>query len=143
MMKYKVILVMVDGSEDAEKAFQRSVEIAKANEAQLVIGNVVDTSSFYLIEPYDSRIWEHAEQESYSLLKKYAEKAKKSGLENIEIVTKNGSPKKTIVKDIAPEYSTDLIIVGATGMGRFESFLLGSVSESVTRYAACDVYVVR
>lgn len=48
-----------------------------------------------------------------------------------------------IAKDIANNVKADLIICGATGMNTVERFLIGSVSESITRHASCDVLVVR
>lgn len=143
MINYKVILVAVDGSEVADKAFQKAVGLAKQNEAKLIIGHVVDTSSFSLIEPYDSGIWERSQENAEALLKDYAKKAKDHGLASVETSVKNGSPKRVIVKDIASAYEVDLIVIGATGIGAAERFLLGSVSESITRYASCNVYVVR
>ncbi|MNG34045.1 putative universal stress protein [compost metagenome] len=44
---------------------------------------------------------------------------------------------------MAPKYKIDLIICGATGLNAVESFLIGSVSEHIIRYAKCDVIVVR
>ena len=46
-------------------------------------------------------------------------------------------------KDLAKKFEADLIICGATGMNAVERFLIGSVSESITRYAKCDVLVIR
>ncbi|WP_143464497.1 universal stress protein, partial [Lactobacillus taiwanensis] len=37
----------------------------------------------------------------------------------------------------------DLIILGATGLNAVERLLIGSITEYVTRTAACDVLVVR
>ena len=54
-----------------------------------------------------------------------------------------GSPKVKIAKDIADKFEADLIIAGATGMNAVERFLIGSVTESITRYAKCDVLIVR
>src|SRR5699024_11964513 len=84
MINYKVILVAVDGSEVANKAFQKAVGLAKQNEAKLIIGHVVDTSSFSLIEPYDSGIWERSQENAEALLKDYAKKAKDHGLASVE-----------------------------------------------------------
>ena len=48
-----------------------------------------------------------------------------------------------IPKDIAKKYEIDLIMCGATGLNAVERFLIGSVSEHITRHARCDVLVVR
>ncbi|WP_252312462.1 universal stress protein [Sinobaca sp. H24] len=36
-----------------------------------------------------------------------------------------------------------MIVAGAAGMGAVERFVLGSVSEQITRRAVCDVLIVR
>jgi len=53
-----------------------------------------------------------------------------------------GDPKRVIV-DEANGWGADSIFVGATGHGRFERFLLGSVSSAVAARASCSVEVVR
>jgi nucleotide-binding universal stress UspA family protein len=38
---------------------------------------------------------------------------------------------------------TDLVVVGARGLGGMTRLLLGSVSEKVLRYAGCPVLIVK
>lgn len=56
--------------------------------------------------------------------------------------TPTGSPAAMLVRD-ADEHQSDLIVVGARGVGAVERILLGSVSESVLRHAGCAVLIVR
>ncbi|MDY0405333.1 universal stress protein [Virgibacillus sp. 179-BFC.A HS] len=141
--EYKNIVVAVDGSDEAEIAFNKSLEIAKRNHAQLIIAHVIDSRSFATVEAYDRTLGERAETQAKELLTDYVEKAKRAGVEKVEKTIEYGSPKVKIPKDIAREFGADLIICGATGMNAVERFLIGSVSESITRYASCDVLVVR
>jgi nucleotide-binding universal stress UspA family protein len=53
-----------------------------------------------------------------------------------------GGPAATLVRD-ADVYGSDLIVVGARGLGTLERLVLGSVSEGVLRHARCPVLVVR
>ncbi|MFL6558690.1 MAG: universal stress protein, partial [Bacillus sp. (in: firmicutes)] len=41
------------------------------------------------------------------------------------------------------KHNVDLILCGATGLNVVERFFIGSVSEHITRYASCDVLIVR
>ena len=53
-----------------------------------------------------------------------------------------GSPAELLVRDAA-EHQSDLIVVGARGLGAVERIVLGSVSESVLRHAGCPVLIAR
>lgn len=142
-LNYKNILIAVDGSDPANKAFQRAVEVAKITDAKLTISHVIDTRAFATIEAYDQTIISQTEKHSKDLVEKYAEQAKEAGLTNVETKVEFGSPKVKIAKDLANDVEADLIVCGATGLNAVERFLMGSVSESITRYAKCDVLVVR
>jgi nucleotide-binding universal stress UspA family protein len=56
--------------------------------------------------------------------------------------TPTGLPADVIVRDAAANRS-DLVVVGARGLGPLRRVLLGSVSESVLGHATCPVLVVR
>lgn len=142
-MNYENIVIAIDGSKASEKAFNKAVDIAKATNAKLVLTHIVDTRTFATAEAYDKSLSERAEKYARDLLNEYVENAKEAGVVNVESVLKYGSPKVAIAKEVAPEYDADLIVVGATGLNAVERFLIGSVSESVARYAKCDVLIVR
>ncbi|MFD1019036.1 universal stress protein [Thalassobacillus hwangdonensis] len=141
--EYKHIVVAIDGSNAAEFAFKKAIDIAKRNDAQLILSHVVDTRAFATVEAYDRSLAMRAESYASELLKEYEEKAKAEGVQDIVINVEYGSPKIKIAKDVAPKYNADLIICGATGLNAMERFFIGSVSEHITRYAKCDVLVVR
>lgn len=141
--KYEKIIIAVDGSKAAEKAFKKSIEIAKRNDSELVLAHVVDTRTFATAEAYDKSLSERAEKYAKDLLNEYVATAKEAGVENVNLVIKYGSPKVAIAKEIAPENNADLIVVGATGLNAVERFLIGSVSESIVRHSKCDVLIVR
>lgn len=142
-MKYNKIVIAVDGSKASEHAFDKAVKIGLRNNASLVLAHIVDSRTFATAEAYDRSLSERAEKYAKDLLGEYEENAREAGIQHIEYVIKYGSPKVVIAKDIAPEVEADLIIVGATGLNAVERFLIGSVSESVARYAKCDVLIVR
>jgi nucleotide-binding universal stress UspA family protein len=53
-----------------------------------------------------------------------------------------GAPALSILAE-AEKHGSDLLVVGARGLGAVKRLVLGSVSESVLRHAACPVLVVR
>jgi len=59
-----------------------------------------------------------------------------------ESAVAKGDP-KTVILDHAAAMHADLIVLGASGLGAVERFLLGSVSRAVLRFAPCSVALVR
>jgi nucleotide-binding universal stress UspA family protein len=59
-----------------------------------------------------------------------------------EVSVVTGAPADVIVRE-AERRGSDLIVLGARGLGMVKRLLLGSVSEAVVRHAARPVLVVR
>lgn len=142
-LKYNNILVAIDGSKEADWAFKKGIEIAKRNDANLLLIHVIDTRTFALIDAYDTVIGDRAEKLAKDMLENYKIQAEDSGLTKVQYEIDYGSPKIRIPRDLAKKHNVDLIICGATGLNVVERFFIGSVSEHITRYAACDVLIVR
>jgi nucleotide-binding universal stress UspA family protein len=140
---YKNILVAVDGSKEAAWAFKKAIEIAKRNDSKLIMTHIIDLRTFATVEAYDRTISERANKFATELLESYKQQATEAGIVDVSYEIDFGSPKVKIAKDVAKKYNADLIICGATGMNAMERFFIGSVSEHITRYASCDVLVVR
>jgi len=142
-LTYKNILVAVDGSKEAAWAFKKAIEIAKRNDAKLVLTHVIDLRTFATVEAYDRTISERAKEFAEELLENYKLQALDSGVRDVTYSIEYGSPKVKIAKEIAKTYNVDLIICGATGMNAVERFFIGSVSEHIVRFAPCDVMIIR
>jgi nucleotide-binding universal stress UspA family protein len=142
-MTYKTIVVAVDGSKEAEWAFKKAIQIAKRNNAKLILSHIIDLRGFTTVEVHDRTVVERSEQYAKELLNGYQKQALAAGLNDVVIDIEFGSPKVKIAKEVAPKYKADLIVCGATGLNAMERLLIGSVSEHITRYAKCDVLVVR
>jgi nucleotide-binding universal stress UspA family protein len=141
--RYAHILVAIDGSKESEWALEKSIEIAKRNDAKLLLAHIIDTRSFMLIDSYDPDIAERANKLAIDMLEKYQDQAIAAGVTHVNYEIEYGSPKVKIPKEIAKKHGIDLIVCGATGMNAVERFLIGSVSEHITRYSPCDVLIVR
>ncbi|MFC5712910.1 universal stress protein [Thalassorhabdus alkalitolerans] len=142
-LQYKNVLVAVDGSEGAKHAFEKALKISKKSKARLIISHVVDLRSFSRIEPYSPNFTNWIEDTGQQLLNQYKKEAVESGIENVETSLDFGSPKVMLGREIADKWQADLIVVGATGLGAVERFVIGSVSEQVARNAKRDVLIVR
>lgn len=141
--RYDHILVAIDGSKESEWALEKSIETAKRNDAKLLLAHVIDTRSFLLIDSYDPDIAERANKLAIDMLETYQTQAIDAGVTHVHYEIEYGSPKVKIPKEIAKKHDIDLIVCGATGMNAVERFLIGSVSEHITRYSPCDVLIVR
>ncbi|EUJ32173.1 universal stress protein [Listeria cornellensis] len=141
--KYQRILVALDGSTQAEIAFLKAVELAKATESELGIASIVDTRSFSPNISYDGGLEKAAHEESTARLAEYKKLAEEAGINQVRTFLEVGNPKTLLARDIPAEFDADVLICGATGLNRIEKIVLGSVSAYVLQHAICDVLVVR
>lgn len=142
-VNYQNIIVAVDGSDEADNAIKKAISIAKENNARLVIAHVIDTRSFATVAAYDQSIAAKSDEFANELLDKYIVQATAAGIENVVKAIEFGSPRAVVPREIATKYKADLIVCGATGLNAVERFIIGSVSEGITRNAPCDVLIVR
>ena len=139
----KKILVPYDGSEQAQQAVKRAAHIARLQGATLMLLMVVDLNE-------EVAAFERVNVDGYmpAELKEgaYKEIAKiqREMPEDIHVnsMVELGSPAETIV-ETAEDEGYDLVVMGSRGLGRFEGFLMGSVSQYVLQHVHCPVLVVR
>lgn len=141
---YKNIISAVDGSDNSRKSFLKAVEVARNNECKLILVSVIDTSKNAAGVRYGVDLIEQATKDITKKLNEFiAESESKYGFTNIEILIQQGYPKSALVDVIIPHYNADLIVVGASGFNALERILIGSISEHISRYAPCDVLIVK
>jgi nucleotide-binding universal stress UspA family protein len=138
---YASIVVGIDGSPTAEIAFEKAVDIAK------LTGAAVHVVSAY--DPAPARVTGGAPAGEFSaspdfkadaVLQKALSRVRGEGIEVHEHAPK-GSPADAIVR-AAEENTADLIVVGNVGM-RGPRRVLGSVPNTVSHQASCDVLIVQ
>jgi nucleotide-binding universal stress UspA family protein len=146
----KRVLVAVDSSENAQKALEAAVDLAKGLKAELRVAHVVYIPTLFWsmgvpgsAVPTD-KIEEDAETSARELLGKAVKFAKDSGVADAkdELVTDLVSPYQGIVQ-LAEHDDADVIVIGTRGNGGFKKLLLGSVANSVLHYAGCSVLVTK
>ncbi|AUC25544.1 universal stress protein [Streptococcus uberis] len=143
VQKYEHILVAVDGSYESELAFEKAVNVALRNNAELVLTHVIDTRALQSVATFDTYIYDKLEQEAKEVLSDLEKQAREQGITNIKQVIEFGNPKNLLAHDIPEREHIDLIMVGATGLNTFERLLIGSSSEYIMRHAKVDLLVVR
>ncbi len=146
---YQKILLPTDGSKFAENAAQHAIWIASRSGAEIIVLNVIETSSLVGLPAEDLivRIKEMLKEEGRRSLERISEMVteseKESKIEDIKITlkTEEGSPADAILKTIEKE-DVDLVVMGTSGKHGLDRFLLGSVTEKVVRSAKCPVLAV-
>lgn len=141
--EYSKILVPVDGSNEARLAFEKAIEVAKRNRAQVLIAHIIDTRVLQTPTGFEGNFNEEIQRQTENLFQEYRQYAQEHDFNDIDFVLEYGSPKVYISKNIPKDYQIDLIMMGATGLNAVERLFIGSVSEYVIRNASCDVLVIR
>lgn len=146
-MKQDKILVPVDGSESAERSFDKAVKIAITENAHVDVLNVIDTRQF-LGEMQDTLITGDTVYQMTQDAEKYLKSLKdwahdNLNFDNVDYHIRYGSPKAIISYDFVKDHHDNLIIMGATGLNAVERMLMGSVTEYVNQHALADVLIVR
>lgn len=144
-MEYKKILVGYDGSENAKRALDRAIEIAREEKGpELRIVVVADTKgrgSFQLEAPA-SAVRSAILEQAKNIASDAAYIAKHAGILDVYSSVEEGQPADMILT-LASEYKADLIVVGRRGIRGLQRFLMGSVSSAVISNASTDVLVVK
>ena len=138
-MSGKRILVATDGSNDAGRAIDWITDFPLFADASVEVVNAVR-----LPFPMDQVValgWHEFLAESERVVAEARRRLEKRW-PSVTGRVLEGDPRKVIV-DAATKAGSDLIVLGARGLGAVASLLLGSVSIGVTRHAPCPVLVCR
>jgi nucleotide-binding universal stress UspA family protein len=142
------ILVGTDGSETAQTAVRRAIELAAGLRASLQIVSAYEPVADERLrggqlDARDDVQWminPHAE--AVALLEQARAEAREAGVAEVETFARQGDAADAIL-DVAEEQGCDLVVVGNKGMTGAKRFLLGSVPNKVSHHAPCSVLIVR
>jgi nucleotide-binding universal stress UspA family protein len=136
------ILVAVDGSAYADRAFDSAAKMAKVLGSKLYAVSAVYLPSMpgakaETVQALESQLQIEASQ----ILSRYSAEARsRYGIE-VETIVMRGSPSQAIM-DAATANEIDLIVVGRRGLSGIKELFLGSVSHDLARSAKQPVLVV-
>jgi nucleotide-binding universal stress UspA family protein len=141
---FKSIVVGTDGSETAEIALQRAVELAGLSGAKLHI-----VSAY---EPAPARVggnqpvaeaaeWSVGSDFKVDAVLQRAQETARGGNIDVEVHAPKGDAADSLI-EAAKEHGADLIVLGSRGM-RGARRVLGSVPNKVSHHAPCDVLIVQ
>src|SRR5918994_640305 len=140
------ILLATDGSEEAELAALRAVDIAEKTDSELHVVHVGVVPNFLVSYPgtlgYERRLYNQIEEESRQQLRELSWRVKLAGGTVAGAHLRMGAVNLEIVA-LAKELQADLIVMGCRGHRGIRRAIGGSISDGVIRHAPCPVLVVR
>jgi nucleotide-binding universal stress UspA family protein len=133
------ILVGVDDSAHADRAFEYATSLAKRSEgSHLLIVNI-----FEKFASVGYSITAELQKNREEMLRKYLNRAKTMGLKSVDIREEEGSSAANQILEIAKKENIDTIVVGSRGQYLAEDFLLGSTSYKLAQSAKCALVIIR
>jgi nucleotide-binding universal stress UspA family protein len=141
---FRNIVVPIDGSECARRAFDIALDLARSQGARLAICSVVDPiviSGAAPPSPAMDLVLTDVENEARRHVAEALARARKEG------VAAQGEMLVGVAFDRILEYakahSADLIVMGTHGRTGLPRFFIGSVAEMVLRKSPCPVLIAR
>lgn len=147
MSEQRIILIAVDGSDQAEYAYKwfaenihRSgdhvviVHCAEFHNVITVPGPIIDAVEF-------SNKWKEEDERISILTTRYAEKMKTDGIHG-RVRRTGGKPGEAIITT-AKQEKASMIVTGTRGLGSMRRTFLGSVSDYVLHHSDVPVVIVR
>ena len=140
---FKTIVVGTDGSETADRAVERTAELARLTGARVHV--VSAWAPVHLRvgggNPAEADEWAlSSDSQVDGVLQRTMARLRGEGLDSNDHAPR-GDPADGIV-EVAKREEADLIVLGSMGM-RGKRRLLGSVPNKVSHHAPCDVLIVQ
>ncbi|HEU5317771.1 MAG TPA: universal stress protein [Chloroflexota bacterium] len=138
-MKYRKILVPLDGSALAERALHYAETMARSQGAQVVLMRAVEA---HVLPGRDTPgAQRHVVDEADAYLSRWAERiAAASGLD-VETAVYYGTAERGIVEEVTLR-GADLVVMSTHGRSGLGRFIMGSVADHVLRNAPVPVMLV-
>lgn len=138
---YDRILIPTDGSDTANLAVDRAIDMADRHDAELHVLYVAEKTRD---EPIQKGLKEKLGEElneGKDEIEDIEQRATERGVETVTTI-EPGVPRTTI-EDYAEEHDIGLIVIGSTGASDITERLLGTVAKYVVNEAPADVFVIR
>ena len=131
------ILVAIDGSKYAEKAFDYACELSLLKNIPLIIINVVEE---YTTTGYS--ILKELKKSSKEMLREYESRAESIGIQKASTINSVGNAVEEILK-IANRKYVDTLVIGSRGKYETSEDMIGGTTYKLIHYSKCTVTIVR
>ncbi|MDX1691504.1 MAG: universal stress protein [Acidimicrobiia bacterium] len=140
----KTIVVGVDGSEQALRAAQVALSLARQRDARLYLVTVVRPPEGWWgivgSPPPADALASSMSEAQQSILDVTVGRLDLEGVDHVA-TEEIGEPAAALA-DVARDTEADLLVVGRRGAGFVERLVMGSVADRVAHYAPCPVLIV-
>ena len=148
MFKPTKILVPTDFSEHAVKAIERALDIARPDNAEVILLHVINqdvqacTVDYCLTEGEVTKVEKQIIEGAKDRLQKESAKFPLASEVKISTEVLMGVPYEEILK-FEVLNGVDLIVIASQGRSAISKYFLGSVSSNVLKGAKCEVLLVK
>lgn len=140
MVKFKKILVPIDGSKNSTRGLERAIEIAKESKAEIT-GFYVFHLPFLAGVNYTQKMKYEAQIKAAKAIGSAMKCAQHAGA-SVKYKTEGGHTGSEIVK-FAQKGKYDMIVIGSRGMGGVREAFFGSTSNYVMHKSKIPVLIVK
>lgn len=135
------ILVAVDGSSQAQKAFDFAISLAKKYNSILTIISVINLPDYIQRTRKIMALERDLMKQFTSIQEELMEIGRTNGVE-VKSVIEFGHPADKIV-EFASKGNFDLVVVGSKGRSKIERFHLGATSDKISHHSTVPVLIVK
>jgi nucleotide-binding universal stress UspA family protein len=135
------ILLATDLSPTTDLATEWAFELARRNDASLLVVSVIDPNDLVLPDGGIRVGVDQVRDRRQAVAQQLVQRGREIGLK-VDFLVWTGAPGESIVEAAQAE-SVDMVLVGAHTRGHLSRLVMGSVSEYVARHATCPVLIVR
>ena len=141
-MKFSKIMVGVEESPDALKAFHYAIQKAKEEQAELVIVSILEEKEINVYQSLDKNYWQEQLAKLEKQTEKYQQEALANGIDKVSVIVNEGNQGELIINKLIPLNKPDLLIIGSKSTSKLKSFF-GSQAAYMARYAPISVMIIR
>ena len=143
-LDYKKVFVSLDGSDQQDMVFERAIEVAGRNGAELYVGHVIDTTTLETAGVYPAELIDALEQAFTETIQDRLDQAEADErIPSVSIWVRSGRIRETLKEEMLDKIEPDLVVCGARGLSPIKYALLGSISTFLLRNVDCDILVVK
>ena len=140
-VRFRKILLPVDGSDASRRAAELAGGLAKAGNGEIIILHSHKHIADFVGEPYYQHMFDRLQRETRQLLAPLRERLEQAGIRH-DVRVLDGDPAGDACT-VAEVEECDLIVMGSRGRSSASGLLLGSTSHKVLSRAPCPVLTGR